>query len=404
MPTRRSRLRRATLSALALASALVLATLTTLVITSLPAEAATITVASAISDQSGSTATVRGYIVGQPTATDTVVTSGYPDDYALAIADSSSETSTSRMLYVQIPSSFRSAWGLQTNPGLKGRQIDVTGTLTAYFSHPGLKSPTAFTFAGSSSPSPTPTPTPTSTPTTPPSGGDIPAGYYDAASGKTGSALKTALHGIIDNNTKLSYDALWSALAVTDRDPANSSNVIEFYSGRSIAASDHGSGVDQWNREHTWAKSHGDFGTTAGPGTDLFHLRPEDVSVNSTRNNLDFDDGGSPVSQCSGCYYDSDSFEPRDAVKGDLARGLFYMAVRYSGDDGFPDLELDNSVDNGTAPYMGKVCTLLAWAAADPVDSAEQQRNDIIYSTYQHNRNPFIDHPEWAQSIFGSSC
>ena len=94
----------------------------------------------------------------------------------------------------------------------------------------------------------------------------------------------------------LTYDQVWNALKDTDQDPNNANNVIEIYSGRSIAKSDNGGGVDQWNREHVWAKSHGDFGTANGPGTDVHHLRPEDVTVNSTRGNLDFDNGGSAVS------------------------------------------------------------------------------------------------------------
>jgi hypothetical protein len=75
-----------------------------------------ITVAQAIAGQTGAGATVRGYVVGQPTATNTVVTSNYPNDYALAIADSATETSTSRMIYVQITTSFRATYGLRTNP------------------------------------------------------------------------------------------------------------------------------------------------------------------------------------------------------------------------------------------------------------------------------------------------
>src|ERR671921_632750 len=67
--------------------------------------------------------------------------------------------------------------------------------------------------------------------------------------------------------------------------------------------------VDDWNREHVWAKSHGDFGEATGPGTDLHHLRPADVQVNSTRGNLDFDNGGSAVTNGGGSTVDSDSFE-----------------------------------------------------------------------------------------------
>ncbi|NHA00049.1 ribonuclease [Nocardioides sp. W3-2-3] len=355
-----------------------------------PADAATpLTVAQAIGTQNSSAATVRGYVVGQPTATSTVVTSGFPNDYALALADSPGTTATGSMLYVQIPAAFRSAWGLKTNPSLLGKQIDVTGTLAAYFSHPGLTNSSAFALAGGG----------TTTPPGDPGSSDIPAGYYDAAAGKSGAALATALHGIIDGNRTLTYTQVWDALKVTDQDPANSNNIIEIYSGRSIAKSNNGGSVGQWNREHTWPQSHGDFGTSNGPGTDLHHLRPEDVTVNSTRGNKDFDNGGSAVANCSGCFSDADSFEPRDSVKGDIARGLMYMAVRYEGGDGFADLELNNTV-NGTVPYLGKISVLLAWSAADPVSAAERARNDVIYNTYQGNRNPFVDHPEYAQSIW----
>jgi endonuclease I len=149
-----------------------------------------------------------------------------------------------------------------------------------------------------------------------------------------------------------------------------------------------------------WPQSHGNFGTSAGPGTDLHHLRPEDVQVNGTRSNKDFDTGGSAVSNCSSCLTDGDSFEPPNAVKGDVARMVMYMAVRYEGGDGFADLEANNQV-NGSTPYLGKISVLLQWHAQDPPSSAEQRRNDIIDSQYQGNRNPFIDHPEWAQSVFG---
>ena len=122
--------------------------------------------------------------------------------------------------------------------------------------------------------------------------------------------------------------------------------------------------------------------------------------MNSARGNLDFDNGGTSVAQCSGCTADSDSFAPRAAVRGDVARMIFYMAVRYEGDDGFANLELNNSVGNGTAPYIGKLSVLKAWAAADPPDAFEKNRNEVIYSQFQHNRNPFIDHPEWVKSIW----
>jgi len=370
--------------ALALISALILV----LAPVAPPALAATpITVTQAIGQQDGSSQTVRGYVVGQPTATNTVVKSAFPNEYALAIADSASQASTSQMLYVQIPSAFRSQWGLRTNPGLMGKQIDVTGVLAAYFSHPGMTGTSAFALAGGT--------------TEPPPGGTSPwdSTYYAPAIGKTGTALRTSLHGIIDGHTKLSYDQVWTALKDTDQDPNNTANVIELYSGRSISKGLNGGDPDDWNREHVWAQSHGGFGTSAGPGTDVHHLRPEDVTVNSTRGNKDFDLGGSAVSQCTDCWTDADSFEPRDAVKGDVARMLFYMAIRYEGDDGYPNLELNDSI-NGSTPWHGKTSVLLAWNAEDPVSTFEMRRNDRIHSAWQGNRNPFIDHPEWATAIW----
>ena len=116
----------------ALALTLISALFVTLALVAPPAiAAAPITVGQAIGQQNGSSQTVRGYVVGQPTATSTVVKSGFPSDYALAIADSASQASTSQMLYVQIPSALRGSWGRKTNPSLMGKQIDVTGALAA---------------------------------------------------------------------------------------------------------------------------------------------------------------------------------------------------------------------------------------------------------------------------------
>ena len=158
----------------------------------------------------------------------------------------------------------------------------------------------------------------------------IPDGYYDNASGFSGTALKAALHDIIDGHTEYSYDFLWTGLKYTDEDPNNSSNFILIYTGRSLSKTQ---AYPDWNREHVWAKSHGDFGNTPPCGTDMHHLRPSDVSVNGDRGNKDFDNGGTQHSEATGCYYDADSWEPRDEVKGDIARSMFYMTVRYEGDN-----------------------------------------------------------------------
>jgi endonuclease I len=360
------------------------------------ASAAQLTVSAALAAQDGRTATVTGYVVGQPTATNVVLRSGFTGDTAIALADSAAETSTSRMLYIQVTASYRAAFGLLSNPGLIGRSVTVTGTLEAYFSHGGLKSPTAMSLTGVQ-PSPTAgSPAPTTSP------GGYDSTYYRNAIGKTGPSLRTALHAIIKVQTKISYDQVWNALKATDQDPNNANNVILLYSGVSISKSSNGGGVDDWNREHVWAKSHGGFGEVTGPGTDVHHLRPTDVTVNSARGNKDFDMGGTAVYQAAGSFTDADSFEPRNADKGDVARMIMYMAIRYEGNDGWPNLELNQSVSNGSAPYMGKLSVLLQWNAQDPPSAFEKRRNQVIYDSWQGNRNPFIDHPEWAAAIWGS--
>jgi len=233
------------------------------------------------------------------------------------------------------------------------------------------------------------------------------AGYYEAASGKTGRELKLALHSIISGHTTYSYSSLRTYLRETDEDPNNPDNMILMYTG--VSYPKNGS-TQAWNREHTWPKSHGGFGDSPSAGTDMHHLRPTVVNVNSDRGNLDFDEGGVKVESALGygegssfCYRITGvSFEPRDEVKGDIARMMFYMATRYDGGDGCPtDLELNDKVGNGSTPYLGKLSTLLKWHEEDPVDDFERKRNDVIYS-YQENRNPFVDHPEFVYSIWGT--
>ncbi|MGB7998528.1 MAG: endonuclease [Anaerobacillus sp.] len=345
-----------------------------------------------IVNQGNSQVAVEGYIVGKPVSTSSISTSHFSDDYAIAIADEAGETNVDDMLFVQIPTSFRNEYGLQTNPGLVGDKVVISGSLTDYFAHPGVKSVSAMDLSDGGGSGDGDTGGDTTTP--------YDDTYYSSAMGKTGSSLKTELHLIIDDHTELSYNDVWDALRVTDEDPSNPNNVILLYSGRSQSKFENGGNVDDWNREHVWAKSHGDFGTSRGPGTDIHHLRPTDVTVNSSRGNLDFDNGGSPQSEAPGNYYDRDSWEPRDSVKGDVARMIFYMAVRYEGDSGEVDLEVNDLVDNGSAPNIGKVSVLKSWNEMDPVDSFEEHRNNVIYDQYQHNRNPFIDHPEWVEAIW----
>ncbi len=223
-------------------------------------------------------------------------------------------------------------------------------------------------------------------------------GMYEGANGLYGDELKSFLHNLIDNHTVLSYTALWDALSYTDEDPNNPDNVILIYSQVSIDEDLNGGDTNEWNREHVWPRSHGDLEDTPA-NTDLHHIRPSYVTVNSLRGNLDFDEGGSLVEKTTDAYKDADSFEPPDEVKGDIARMLFYMAVRYEGDvPNEVDLEINNLVNND-GPFIGRLSILLIWNEMDPPDEFEQRRNDRI-EELQGNRNPFIDHPEFAEYIF----
>jgi len=232
------------------------------------------------------------------------------------------------------------------------------------------------------------------------------ADYYDGTEGLYGDELKTALYNIIKGHTEYTYTDLRDYILInTDEDPDNSNNVILVYTGHSQGKDTFGGLLGEWNREHVWAKSHGDFGTTPPAGTDAHHIRPSDVGVNSERGNKDFDYGGSAVYGYYGDYAgntDSDSFEPRDEAKGDVARMIMYMAVRYEGENGEPDLEMVDYIPSSPSgqPYHAKESTLIQWHLDDPVDSFEMTRNEKIYTNWQHNRNPFIDHPEFVERIW----
>ncbi|MDO6618240.1 endonuclease [Shewanella sp. 6_MG-2023] len=242
---------------------------------------------------------------------------------------------------------------------------------------------------------------------------DVLSGSFDDA-----EAMKDAISITIANgHQQLSYKEVWTALTYSDEDPANRSNVIELYTGNSISKQNNSQGAnaaDEWNREHVWAKSHG-FPSESQLGyTDAHHLRPTNVKVNSTRSNYDFAECGdtaTEIADAPGNFVDSSGrcFEPRDEVKGDVARMIMYMDTRYQGNDSnMPDLiavdrmTTSDEVSNNE-PLHGKLCTLYSWHHQDPVDDADVQRNDAIY-TYQGNRNPYVDYPEWVQAVYGEQC
>lgn len=237
----------------------------------------------------------------------------------------------------------------------------------------------------------------------------IPQGYYDAAEYKADQALRDALHNIIDDHQGFSYTSsgtdTWDILKEADADPNNPNNVLLIYTRESVDGDQEYAGGSGWNREHVWAKSRGDFGTRIPEGTDVHNLRASNIDVNSTRLNYAFDDCTSnSCDETYGNFYSSSSliFEPRDEDKGDVARIIFYMDVRYEGDSGEEDLEMvDYTLSTSSKlPYHGIRSTLLQWHQDDPVDDFERNRNDVIYS-YQGNRNPFIDHPNLVDYLWG---
>lgn len=242
------------------------------------------------------------------------------------------------------------------------------------------------------------------------SGVEYDGSYYDDVIDLHGYTLKSALQNLLEaDHIRLSYSEVWDALQDTDEDPNNTNNVILLYTGRSADKDDRvgqsGDDQDSWNREHVWPNSMG-FSSSGQYGyTDIHHLRPSDVSVNTDRGNKDFDNGGSAHGESAETYTDSNSWEPRDEVKGDVARMTFYMDVRYDGSDGgMDDLYIvDNTSSTPGDSFTGVLCTLYEWHSLDPVDSFEMTRNNRI-ETWQGTRNPFIDHPEWVSEFYAGQC
>ncbi len=242
-----------------------------------------------------------------------------------------------------------------------------------------------------------------------------PAGYYASAQGLIGEDLRGALHAIIKDHQSHSYDFVWSAYYTTDVKP--NGKVWDIYSDvpGGTPPYEYTLGVDQggtggsegtgYTREHSWPKSW--FGGEVSPMyTDIFILYPCDADVNGHRGNYPYGEvtnpqwvslNGSKVGPCTYPGYSGVVFEPIDAYKGDLARTYFYMSTRYYTEDagwtGSPMVEGANLL-----PWA--LSMLLEWNDEDPVSLKELQRNAAIYE-YQLNRNPYIDHPEYVNLVFG---
>lgn len=253
----------------------------------------------------------------------------------------------------------------------------------------------------------------------------IPDGYYATAEGKTGAELKTALYNIIKNHTVISYDGLWTAFQYTDK--KSNGKVWDMYSDKpgqtppyeftfvTDQCGNYSSEGDCYNREHSFPKSW--FNDASPMYSDLFHLYPTDGYVNNRRSNYIFGEvtsvtwtslNGSKLGTSTASGTTLTVFEPIDEYKGDFARTYFYMATRYENliaTWASYNTEAKAILDGTTYPAYKQwyITILLKWNQQDPVSQKEIDRNNVVYSSYQHNRNPFIDHPEYAQLIWGSS-
>ncbi len=233
--------------------------------------------------------------------------------------------------------------------------------------------------------------------------GQVPNYYNGTDITQTGDNLKSDLATLITNThtTNLSYTpGVWDALKQTDLDPSNTNNVFLIYgyddtdnditNDRTRSKDMNGGNVGDWNREHTFPKSLGspNLGTT-GPGSDAHHLRPSDVQFNSSRSNRQYADGSGNAGVTGSNWY------PGDEWKGDVARMMLYMYVRYG------TRCLPSAVGTGTQNFHQDMMDIfLEWNAEDPVSQLEINRN-VLLEGIQGNRNPFIDNPIFATSIWG---
>lgn len=229
--------------------------------------------------------------------------------------------------------------------------------------------------------------------------------YYSSLdTSKTGSAFRADLYDLIKStHTKeTTYDGLREVYKTADADPNKKGNIILFYTGTSVAFSGSFQNV---NREHVWPKDAGRaFPAESKAGSDAHHLRPCDQVLNSTRGSKSFDivpqttnnivkQNGS-TSYGNLCYTSGNFFYPGEGYRGATARILFYVQTRW-GDEW--NLKFVDSA--GECKTIGKISTLLQWHLQEPPTAEEIRRNEVIFGI-QGNRNPFIDHPEYATQIY----
>ena len=213
--------------------------------------------------------------------------------------------------------------------------------------------------------------------------------YNSVTSDMSGTTLLNQLHTIVNSGTiSVSYD--WSRYEDADEDPNNSNNVILIYARNSVAKSAHVSGNTGWNREHTFPQSKMESSAAKSDNHIIF---ASDNKVNGKRGNLPMGvvDGGTVVQDYFGnnttCRYDGSHFDPHNVARGIVARSTMYAAAMYSFD-------VEDNFES--------IATMLQWHLEYPVDSFDTGRNEKVYAN-QGNRNPFVDHPEYACRIWGST-
>ncbi|MFP8893670.1 endonuclease [Chryseobacterium sp. EZn1] len=250
-----------------------------------------------------------------------------------------------------------------------------------------------------------------------------PAGYYNSANGLSGAALKTELSSIITNgHIDKGYSGLWTAYKTTDidKDYENDGTILDIYSERP-AGSDpytYTPGSDQcgtystegncYNREHIVPQSL--FNQASPMVADIHFIRATDGKVNGMRSNYPFgkvgnasftSQNGSKLGTSASSGYSGTVFEPIDEFKGDVARMIFYFVTRYQSK--LSSFSSGNMLGSSAFPGLQtwELNVLLAWHNQDPVSQAEIKRNNTSY-TFQGNRNPFIDNPNYVNLIWGS--
>lgn len=224
---------------------------------------------------------------------------------------------------------------------------------------------------------------------------------------KEGLSLRSELAELITvtHTHETTYSELSTVYKTADADPNKKGNIIWFYTGTSVPFNGFGSNSGDTNREHVWPKSGGNaFPEKSGPGSDGHHLRPCEAQLNATRGNMSFaeveskasnvvKEAGS-ISYSNLCYTDGVYFYPGEGYRGATARILMYLQVRWG--DTYSLSFVDSS---GNRKTIGKISDLMKWHLDEPPTKAEIYRNEEVFKL-QGNRNPFIDHPEYAVKIF----